>query len=115
MSLQDIPPKRRWPRSQKFALTEKGREAEVAYREEIRASRDQAGRGRDSFDAARAAWAERFAIQPDDGLYLCEAAGDPKNLQELTDALEACGKSRSDALAALSRLVDQGLFSVEAT
>lgn len=112
MSFQDIPPKRRWPRSQKFALSEKGKEAEAAYRQEIAASRAQEGRGRDSFDAARKAWAQRFAIQPDDGLYLCEAAGDPKNLQELTEALEACGKSRTDALAALDRLVDGGLFNV---
>ena len=54
--LQDPSPRRRWPRSQRFALTDKGRDAEASYRSSIVSSRSQEGRA--SFDAARSTWAE---------------------------------------------------------
>jgi len=42
--LQDPSPRRRWPRSQRFALTDKGRDAEASYRSSIVSSRSQEGR-----------------------------------------------------------------------
>ena len=48
-------PRTKWSRSQRFRLTPAGREAGRAYRQDIVASRVEAGRK--SFDAARAEWA----------------------------------------------------------
>ena len=58
--LRDPSPRRRWPRSQRFALTDKGRDAEASYRSSIVSSRSQEGRA--SFDAARSTWAESFRL-----------------------------------------------------
>ena len=44
--LFEKPEKLRWPRSHKFVLSERGRTAEVAYRERIENSRKDSGRGR---------------------------------------------------------------------
>ena len=63
--LRDPSPRRRWPRSQRFALTDKGRDAEASYRSSIVCSRSQEGRA--SFDAARSTWTEFFPLLPDDG------------------------------------------------
>jgi hypothetical protein len=107
--LQDPSPRRRWPRSQLFSLSAKGTDAEARYRTTIIASRAQEGRA--SFDAARSAWAAAFRVQPDDGLYLGEARSGPIKLEQLVEALETCGKTRKDAVAALERLVDAELLS----
>lgn len=108
-SLRDPSPKRRWPRSERFTLSAKGDEAETAYRSTIVASRAQEGRA--SYDAARAAWAASFRVEPDDGLYLGEIRSGPTSLERLVEALETCGKTRKEALAALERLFDAGLIS----
>ncbi len=111
MSFLDKPPRSAWPRGQKFALTPKGSEVEVAYRATIAAARTEAGR-RDSFDAARAGWASTHQLQPDDGLYLAEVRGGPANLKQIVDALLGCDKDRRDAIAALQRLVDGGFVAL---
>lgn len=108
----DPSPKRRWPRSQRFALSPKGVDAERAYREAVVASRAQEGRG--SFEATCASWAEAFHLKADDGAYLGELRDAGQTLNELVKALEACGKSRSDVLQALERLEDAGLLSTGA-
>ena len=109
MSLEDRPPRLRWPRSQRFLLSPKGGEAEASYRTLIVASRQQEGRA--SFEAARATWAGQYAVQADDGLYLQEIATKPQNMTQLTTALEVCGKRRVDTIEALGRLFDAGLIS----
>jgi len=109
MSIQDPPKRQRWRRSQKFGLSERGRAAEMSYRSSIVASR--ATGGRTSFEAARVAWADSYRVQPDDGLYLGEVSGAPRNLSELVAALETSGKTKKDALSALERLYDAGLIS----
>ena len=53
------PEPRRWPRTQKFALSAEGGEAEAEYRSCIVASREEAGRA--SYDAARSEWATKFS------------------------------------------------------
>lgn len=96
------PKRQSWRRGQRFVLTVEGVNAEAAYREDIVASRAQAGRG--SYDDARNAWAQHWGTQADDGLYLCELKDGPKSLGELSDALEACGKVRKDVVEAIDRI-----------
>jgi hypothetical protein len=109
MAFGERPAKLRWPRSQKFVLSARGVEAETSYRELIVASRDGAGRA--SFDQARATWAGNYQLEADDGLYLAEVKAGAANLPKLIAALETCGKTRPDAIAAIERLVDQGFLS----
>lgn len=102
--LSEKPQKRRWPRSQRFVLSAKGTEAEAEYRSLIVASRAQSGRA--SYDSARTAWATKWGIQPDDGVYLGQLTGGPAKVEEIVPALEDCGKTRKDCLDALDRLLD---------
>ena len=97
----------RWARTDRFALSSAGEEAEAAYRQGVVASRDEAGRS--SYDAARAEWARVYSLEPDDGVYLAELRDNPRKMGDLVEALEACGKNRDDAIRALHRLVDAGL------
>lgn len=71
--------------------------------------------GRAAFDAARASWAAELRIQPDDGLYLSEIRGGAVTLGQLVEALDSCGKTRKDAIAAVERLVDAGLVDASAS
>lgn len=109
--LFDKPEKLRWPRSHKFVLSALGRTAELAYREQTQTSRNG---GRSSFDAARAEWATTHHLQADDGLYLGELAAGGATLPQLLTALETCGQTRKEALAALARLSDAGMFDEHA-
>ena len=96
-------PRTKWSRSQRFRLTPAGREAGRAYRQDIVASRVEAGRK--SFDAARAEWAARLALEPTDGLYLGELLEAPRTIPEIAASLDGCGPQRSDVPAAIERLV----------
>lgn len=106
--LSDKPEKLRWPRSHKFTLSDVGRSAALAYREQTQTSRNG---GRASYDAARAEWATSHRLQVDDGLYLDELTTGGATLPQLLTALETCGQTRREALAALSRLADAGMFA----
>lgn len=109
MSTLDSPPERlRWPRTHKFNLSTKGREAETEYRERIAASRDHSGRA--SFDAARTAWATAWKLQSEDGLYLSEMVSGSATLPQLLTAMLDSGQTRKDVLDALARLDDAGMF-----
>src|SRR5262249_1165466 len=101
--------RRRSPRSQRFALTDKGRDAEASDRSTIVSSRSQEGRA--PFDATRSTWPESFRVQPDDGLYLGAVGGAPIHLEHIGEAVETGGKASKDALTALERLFDAGLIS----
>jgi hypothetical protein len=105
----DTPKRLRWPRSQRFTLSDSGLEAEATYRSSIVASRMDEGRA--SFDRARVEWAERLGIQPEDGVYLCEIRARPLRLGDIVEALEACDKTRQEAVDALGRLLDAGLVA----
>ena len=96
-------PRIRWPRSQRFQLSPDGREAGINYREVIVAARTE--EGRKSFDAARAAWAIRLALDATDGLYLGELQSGPKTIEEMAVSLEGCGPQRADVRKAVERLV----------
>ena len=101
-------PGRRWPRSQRFALSDKGIEAETSYRELIVAARAEEGRA--SFDAARGVWAARYALEPGDGLFLGEVQSGPRTLDEIFRALESCGSTRDEVRGAVGRLTTAGLM-----
>jgi hypothetical protein len=110
-SIEDRPPRRRWPRSQRFVLSEKGITAEAEYRSVIVTSRDEQIRSRDAFDVARATWARTYSVQADDGLYLCEVKAGPRSMEQLVEALESCDKTKQDAIEAIGRTFDAGLVT----
>jgi len=101
-------PGKRWPRSQRFQLSSKGSEAEASYREVIVAARVESGR--QSFDAARAAWASRLTLDPNDGLYLGELQSGPRSIEEITRALATCGSTKQEVHVAIDRLTGLGLM-----
>ncbi|MHB8879501.1 MAG: hypothetical protein ACYC8T_37890 [Myxococcaceae bacterium] len=105
-------PNKRWPRSQRFQLSAKGSEAEASYREVIVAAR--AEEGRQSFDAARAAWAAKLTLDPTDGLYLGELQNGPRTIEEITRALETCGSTRQEVHVAIDRLTGAGMMEAVA-
>lgn len=101
-------PGKRWPRSQRFQLTDKGVEAEASYRAMLVENRATSN-GRPSFDAARAAWATPLALEPSDGLYLGELHEAPRTIEDMVQALELCGTVRREVREAVNRLTDLGL------
>ncbi len=106
--LFERPKGKRWPRAQKFRLSTRGAEAEVQYREMIVAARVESGR--QSFDAARAAWAKPLTLQPGDGLFLGELQAGSRTIEELSRSLETCGTTRDEVHQAVDRLTDAGLM-----
>jgi hypothetical protein len=96
-------PRTKWLRSQRFKLSPAGHQAGVNYRDVIVAARKEAGRK--SFDAARAEWAARLALNAADGLYLGELESGPKTIAEMATALDGCGPGLGDVRAAVDRLV----------
>ena len=95
----------KWNRSQRFQLSPAGHEAGANYREVIVASRTESGRK--SFDAARAEWAARLALDGSDGLYFGELQTGPKTIEEMTVSL--------DGWAAAQRRAQGGRATGEAT
>jgi hypothetical protein len=98
--------KRRWPRGQKFMLSAAGEAADLLHRETVNGSRSS---GRSSLDAALAAWAAPYGVQPGDGLLLSELRGQRRGLGELIEAMESSGIEPADVKASIDRLVGAGL------
>jgi hypothetical protein len=96
----------RWPRGQRFRLTEAGLAAETAHAEAIRDARAQ---GRNALDGAQRRWSEPLGLEPGDGVVLCELKPGRLSLADVAGALENCGSSRGDVKEAVDRLVDRGL------
>ncbi|HET6410537.1 MAG TPA: hypothetical protein VFG53_00640 [Anaeromyxobacter sp.] len=96
----------RWPRGQKFVLSQGGRDAHEAHRAAVASAR---GLSRSALEAALAAWAEPRKVEPGDGVLLGELKDRPRGLQELTRALENAGSSAAEVRAAVGRLVAAGL------
>jgi hypothetical protein len=93
---------KRWPRGQKFTLTQAGLEAEVAHRDVINGVRSM---GRSALDTALAAWAAPLGLQSADGVLLRELAGKKRGLNELTEALEDTGIDATAVKGSIDRLV----------
>lgn len=103
----------RWARGQRFRLSSLGVEAEARYQTALTKSREQGGRA--AFDEATSAWAATLGVQPGDGLYLCELRASVRTLLELVQSLETCGVTKSEAKAALERLIHSKLAEPEGT
>jgi hypothetical protein len=97
----------RWPRAQKFRLSLIGAEAEACYQAAVKASRDRGGR--EAFDRALAAWATPLGVRPDDGSYLAELRTSVRTLTELLECFASCGTTKTEAKAALDRLISAKL------
>jgi hypothetical protein len=94
---------KRWPRGQKFALSERGVEAEVAYRDAVAAARSS---GRSALEQAQRQWAAPLGVAPQDGVVLGELRAGRRSIAELARALEDCGTTAADVKAAIDRLTD---------
>jgi hypothetical protein len=106
--LESLKPRvgKRWPRGQKFVMSERGLAAETSYREAVHTARAQ---GRPALDAAQRAWAEPLRVDPVDGVVLGELRGGRKSLADLAHALDDCGTSAVEVKAAVDRLAEAGL------
>ncbi len=51
-----------------------------------------------------------MGLEPDDGVYLGELLPGAMNLSKIVAALMVCGQKRTDAMAALGRLLDAELI-----
>jgi len=107
--LESLKPRagKRWPRGQKFVMSERGLTAETAYREAVQTARAQ---GRATLDTAQRAWAEPLHVDPVDGVVLGELRGGRKSIADLAHALEDCGTSTVEVKAAVDRLAEAGLI-----
>jgi len=108
LMLESLKPRagKRWPRGQKFVMSERGLTAETSYREAVQTARAQ---GRATLDTAQRAWAEPLGVDPVDGVVLGELRGGRKSIAELAHALEDCGTSAVEVKAAVDRLTEAGL------
>ena len=99
------PTKQRWPRGQKFTVSEAGAEVEATYRAAVTAARSS---GRSALDAALAAWAAPRGLSPGDGVVLSDLKGKRMGLPDLCRTLEDTGIPADEVKAALGRLVTAG-------
>ena len=97
----------RWPRRQQFRLSAIGTEAEAHYQAAVKSSHTRGGR--EAFDQAVATWAAPLGVQPGDGVYLSELRISIQTLTELVECLTSCGTTKSEAEAALDRLLSAKL------
>jgi len=100
----DATPKR-WPRGQKFTLSDAGGEIEESYRAMVGAARWS---GRPALEAALAAWAAPRGLAPGDGVVLGELRGKRLGLADLCRGLESAGIAPEEVRAAVGRLVAAG-------
>jgi hypothetical protein len=97
---------KRWPRGQKFALSERGIGAELTYRDAVAAARSS---GRASLAAAEQEWAAPLGVQPNDGVVLAQLRNGKKSIADVAKALEDCGTTVAEVKAAVDRLTDAQL------
>jgi hypothetical protein len=97
---------KRWPRGQKFSVSQSGVAAEEAYRLAVLGARSS---GRAALDAALAAWAGPRGVAPADGVILAELSGKRLGLGDLCAALEAAGIVAEEVRAGIARLVAAGI------
>jgi hypothetical protein len=99
---------KRWPRGQKFALTENGLSAEAAYRTAVTEMR---GSGRSVLDGALAAWATPLGVAPKDGVVLEQLRGGKSGVSDVLRELEPAGFQPDEVRAAIERLVAAQMIS----
>jgi hypothetical protein len=94
---------KRWPRGQKFGLSDRGIEAESAYRDAVAAARSS---GRSALEQAQQQWAAPLGVQPQDGVILAQIRAGRRSIAEVARSLEDCGTTAADVKAAIDRLTD---------
>jgi len=99
---------KRWPRGQKFTLTEIGATAEAEYRSAVAETRSS---GRALLDGALAAWANPRGVTPKDGVVLTELRSGKAGLPDLVRELEPAGFAPDDIRAAIERLLAAALLA----
>jgi len=100
---------KRWPRGQKFSLTEIGLSAEAEYRATVTEMRSS---GRSVLDGALAAWATPRGVTPKDGVVLTELQRDGSSgVNDLVRELEPAGFAPDEVRAAIERLVGAALLA----
>ena len=100
---------KRWPRGQKFALSDAGVLAEAGHREAVNAARAS---GRSALASALGAWSSPLGIAPGDGVVLVELRAGKKGLNDLAKALEGTGLEPAELKATVDRLFVAGLVAV---
>lgn len=100
---------RRWPRSERFELSETGQKAAKAYLDTIVASR--AEEGRRAFDEARKRWSDEFGVGEEDALCMREMVAGATTLVDLVEQLDGCGPDRKQVKEALERMLEKGLIT----
>jgi hypothetical protein len=106
--LESLKPRggKRWPRGQRFALSESGVSAHAAY---LTAIQDARALGRSPLEAAQASWARGLGVAPGDGVVLSELRGGQRSIAEIARALEGCGTTSVEVKQAIDRLVEAGV------
>jgi hypothetical protein len=106
--LESLKPRagKRWPRGQKFSLSQNGIAAEAAYREVVVTARAQ---GRAVLESAERVWAEPLQLKAGDGVVMGELRNGKKSIADVARALEDCGTTQAEVKAAIDRLSDAGL------
>jgi hypothetical protein len=103
--LDEKPSPKRWPRGQKFTVSDAGLEVEESYRATVGEARSS---GRSALEAALAAWAGPRNLSPGDGVVLSELRGKRLGLSDLCRGLETAGIEPDEVRAAVGRLVTAG-------
>lgn len=99
------PGTKRWPRGQKFTVSDTGLELDEAYRAAVTHARAS---GRAALDSALAGWAGPRGLAPGDGVVLAELKGKRLGLPDLCRNLDSSGIAPDEVRAALGRLVAAG-------
>jgi hypothetical protein len=111
-SIFDRTPGARFPRGQKFQISPAGLEAEERYQAALQASRERGGRA--ALDEATAAWSSALGVAPGDAVYLTELKGGARTIGDLAESLESAGATKTEAKAAIERLLNAKLVELAA-
>jgi hypothetical protein len=107
--LESLKPRagKRWPRGQKFGLSQQGLDAETGYRSAIAEAR---ATGRGALENAERNWATPLGIQPNDGVVLGELRRSGRlSIADLARELETCGVTAVEVKAVVDRLCEAQL------
>jgi hypothetical protein len=111
-SLKRPPGSLRWAPRQRFTLNEAGRQAKDSYDRAIAAAHEDGG-GRQTLEAAQAAWSIPFGLLPGDGVLLDEFSRAKLTVAQVTEALADCGTTRTEVQSSTDRLFKAGLLEAD--
>lgn len=94
--------------SARVRLSPRGHSTEAAYRSHVAGASGPSRR--EAFESARAQWALRHGLEPDDGAYLGELRIIALTIKELGEALAICGQTREMVSDTVRRLLARGFL-----